>query len=51
MTEKEAIEILIQVANLAQSKGILQLQDAVIVSNAINVVQNKEAVLQKVENE
>jgi hypothetical protein len=42
MENKEAIEILIQVANLAQSKGILSLQDAVIVSKAIELLNKKE---------
>lgn len=38
MTEKEAISILAQVANIAQEKGILKLSDAVIVSNAIDTL-------------
>jgi hypothetical protein len=42
MTELEAISILAQVANIAQEKGILKLQDAVIVSQAISVLMPKQ---------
>jgi hypothetical protein len=42
MTELEAINILAQVANIAQEKGILKLQDAVIVSQAISVLMPKQ---------
>lgn len=38
MEHKEAINILINVANLAQSKGVLSLSDAVIVSRAVGVL-------------
>ena len=37
ITQKQALEVLIQVANLAQSKGILSLGDAVTVAAAIKV--------------
>lgn len=36
----EAISVLIQVAYLAQTKGILSLDDAVIVKSAIDLIQN-----------
>jgi hypothetical protein len=42
METKQAIEILIQVAHLAQKGGLLQLQDAVAVAQAINVLTPKE---------
>jgi hypothetical protein len=42
MENKQAIEILVQVANLAQKGGLLQLQDAVIVATAIEVLLPKE---------
>lgn len=42
METKQAIEILIQVANLAQKGGLLQLNDAVAVAQAINVMAPKE---------
>ena len=38
MTEKEAINILAQVANIAQEKGLLKLSDAVLVSKAIDTL-------------
>lgn len=44
METKQAIEILVQVAHLAQKGGLLQLQDAVAVSQAINVLAPKEEV-------
>lgn len=37
--EDQAIDVLIQVANLAQSKGVLSLQDAIVVANAINILR------------
>ena len=37
MEEKEALQVLINVANLAQSKGVLSIEDAVIVHKAIRV--------------
>jgi hypothetical protein len=41
----EAISVLLQVANLAQSKGILSLDDAVIVKSAMDFINelNTEA--------
>jgi len=41
---KEAVEILIQVANLAQQRGILTLEDAVIVANAIKIIKEDDKV-------
>ena len=40
MEEKDAIKVLIDVAHLAQSKGILTLQDASIVIQAIGMLQD-----------
>jgi hypothetical protein len=48
METKQAIEILVQVAHLAQKGGLLQLQDAVAVAQAINVLAPKEEVLEEV---
>lgn len=42
MEQQQAIQILVQVANLAQKGGLLQLQDAVIVAKAIEVLTPKE---------
>ena len=42
METKQAIEILVQVAHLAQKGGLLQLQDAVAVAQAINALTPKE---------
>jgi hypothetical protein len=42
METNQAIEILIQVAHLAQKGGLLQLNDAVAVAQAINVLTPKE---------
>lgn len=42
MENKQAIEILIQVAHIAQKGGLLQLNDAVAVAQAINVLAPKE---------
>ena len=39
---EEAIKVLVQVANLAQSKGLFSLEDAEIVLQAIKVVTPKE---------
>lgn len=41
MEKEKAIELLIQVANLAQERGILKLSDAVIVYQAIEVLTPK----------
>ncbi|CAB4154003.1 hypothetical protein UFOVP638_46 [uncultured Caudovirales phage] len=38
METKQAIEILVQVAHIAQKGGLLQLADAVAVAEAIKVV-------------
>jgi hypothetical protein len=42
METNQAIEILIQVAHLAQKGGLLKLNDAVAVAQAINVLNPKE---------
>lgn len=41
----EAISVLLQVANLAQSRGVLSLDDAVIVKSAVDFIDalNAEA--------
>lgn len=39
MGEKQAIDILIQTAKLAQKGGILSLEDAVVILEAIKTVQ------------
>jgi flagellar motor component MotA len=39
---EEAIKVLVQVAQLAQSKGLLSLEDAVVVLQAIKVLTPKE---------
>lgn len=41
MNEAQAINILVEIAKLAQSKGILSLDTAVYAYNAIKVVQSK----------
>lgn len=41
MEENRAIEVLIDVANLAQTRGVLSLQDAVLVYQAVKLMQNK----------
>ena len=42
METKQAIEILVQVAHLAQKGGLLQLADAVVVAQAIELLTKKE---------
>lgn len=42
MEKEQAINILLQVAVLAQSKGILQLQEAAIVAQAVEVLSPKK---------
>ena len=42
LTKEQSIEILIQVANLAQSKGILQLNEAAVVAQAVEVLSKKQ---------
>ena len=44
MENSQAIEILVQVANLAQEKGLLKLNDAVLVYQAIEVLTSKPEV-------
>jgi len=39
MTKNEALNVLVQIAELAQSKGILKLQEAVIAADAIKAFQ------------
>lgn len=39
MDNKQAIDILIQVAHLAQKGGLLQLNDAVAVAQAISILK------------
>ena len=41
MEEKEAIDVLIQVARIAQQKGILSLEDANVVLQVINFLTPK----------
>ena len=38
MNEEQAIKVLIQVAELAQSKGVLSLNGAVVVAQAITIL-------------
>ena len=47
METKQAIEILVQVAHLAQKGGLLQLQDAVAVAQAIKALEPKEEVIEE----
>jgi hypothetical protein len=42
METKQAIEILVQVAHLAQKGGLLQLGDAVFVAQAIETLTPKQ---------
>lgn len=44
METKQAIQVLIQVANLAQSRGLLSLEEAVVVKQSIDAlsVENEE---------
>ena len=51
METKQAIEILVQVAHLAQKGSLLQLNDAVAVSQAINVMSPKEEETKEVKKE
>ncbi len=44
METKQAIDILVQVAHLAQKGGLLQLADAVQVAQAINTLTPKEEI-------
>ena len=47
METKQAIEILVAVAHLAQKGGLLQLADAVAVAQAINALSPKEEVIEE----
>lgn len=47
MQKEQAVEVLIQVANLAQKSGLLKLEEAVTVVQAINTLMQKEEVNQK----
>lgn len=51
MEQQNAIQILVQVALLAQSKGVLSLEEAVIVKQAIDVFVKKEEPKQEEEVE
>jgi hypothetical protein len=42
MKNEQSIEILIQVAHLAQKGGLLQLNDAVAVAQAISILKQKK---------
>jgi hypothetical protein len=52
MTQQEALTVLVQTAYLAQAKGVLQLKDAVIVAQAIELftVEKKEEATQEEDN-
>lgn len=47
MEQNQALEVLVQVAQLAQSKGILSLKDAVVVAQAVEVFTKEEDILTK----
>ena len=47
METKQAIDILVQVAHLAQKGGLLQLADAVAVAQAIKALAPKEEVIEE----
>ena len=42
MTPEYALEVLLQVAQLAQSKGVLSLSDAEVVAQAVRVLTPKK---------
>lgn len=42
MNKEQALNILINVAHLAQNEGCLKLNDAVTVANAISILSQKE---------
>ncbi len=42
MEKEQALEVLIQAVNLAQSKGVFLLQEAVIVAKAIEILTPKK---------
>ena len=41
MEKENSIKVLIQVAELSQKAGILNLKDAVVVSNAVDFLNNE----------
>lgn len=43
MEANNALQILVNVANLAQSKGLFSFEDAEVVNNAIKFFKTKEA--------
>lgn len=47
METNQAIEILVQVAHLAQKGGLLQLKEAVLVSQAIKALEPKEEIIEE----
>jgi len=49
MTQEEALKVLIDLAGLAQSKGILTLQDAVIVAQAVECFSVKQEEVNNIE--
>lgn len=51
MDQQNAIQILVQVAILAQSKGVLTLDEAVVVKQAIDVFVTKEQSAETTEEE
>lgn len=51
METKQAIEILVQVAHIAQKGGLLQLADAVAIAQAINILVPKEEEITEVKKE
>ena len=42
MKQEEAIKLLVQVANLAQERGLFTLKDALVIAQAIDVVDPKD---------
>lgn len=42
MQQEQAITVLLQVAQLAQAKGILSLEDAAIVNEAVKTLKPKD---------
>lgn len=48
METNQAIEVLVQVAHLAQKGGLLQLADAVVVAKAIELLTPKEEEISEV---
>ena len=50
MENQEAINVLIQVAHLAQQRGLLTLEDALIVAKAIETLTPKVEKTEKTQN-